>query len=142
MTSLSKILVAILAIGLSSAQSDNPISVMSSSAYVGRRTDDRSFRQDRQSGSANNPIAPDGTYRGVRLCGRVRICNQGEQHSNTFRVRTTTSFPDLYVTFTNPFPSDIGEWTIVDNGEDFSVIFVDYSPDFEICINSQFHYVR
>lgn len=63
---LSKILVAILVIMLSLAQS-------------------------------TSLITPDGTYKGVRLCEKVRIYNEGEQSMDTFRVRTTTSGPDLYV---------------------------------------------
>lgn len=77
---------------------------------------------------ATNPITPDGYYKGIPLTGKVRIVN----YNGNFRVKVSEHFPDLNVKLVERFPDDVGEWQIVEYGEDFTIEFVNYGEDFSI----------
>ena len=83
---------------------------------------------------ATNPISRDGYFNGVRLAGKVRIVD----YNGDFRIRITNSFPDLDVKLVDMFPDKVGEWQIVDYGEDFTVEIVDYNEDFSVRFVSSF----
>lgn len=73
-------------------------------------------------------VGPDGTFNGIRLCGRVRVV----EYNPDIRVQVVTSFPDLKVKVVDHFPDEIGEWQFVEYGEDFTVQFVTSFPDIRI----------
>jgi hypothetical protein len=67
--------------------------------------------------SASNPVSRDGYYKGIKLAGKVKI------------VR---NFGDIKIKVVDAFPRDIGEWEIVDYGEDFTVEIVNSFPDVRV----------
>ena len=73
-------------------------------------------------------INKDGYYKGIRLCGRVRVVS----YNPDIRVQIVNSFPDLKVKAVEYFPDRIGEWQFVEYGEDFTVQFVTSFPDIKI----------
>lgn len=77
---------------------------------------------------AASPVTADGYYKGIRLCGRVKVV----QHFGDIRVKVVDHFPDLKVQVTDRFPDRIGQWKFVEHGADFTVQFVDHSPDIKI----------
>ena len=80
------------------------------------------------SASAASTINKDGYYKGIKLCGKVKIV----QHFADIKVKVVNSFPDLRVKVVDSFPDKIGEWKFVEYGEDFTVQFVDSFPDIKI----------
>lgn len=84
-------------------------------------------------------IGRDGTFRGKRLCGRVRIVASGAD----FNVRVVNSFEDLGVVVKSGFASKPGEWQFVSGGgADFTVRIVEGHADFTIRFVSSFPGVR
>ena len=77
---------------------------------------------------AASAINKDGYYKGIKLCGRVKVV----EHFADIKVKVVDSFPDLKVKVVESFPDDIGEWKFVESGEDFTVQFVDSFPDIKI----------
>ena len=77
---------------------------------------------------AASVINQDGCYKGIKLCGRVKVV----EHFADIKVKVVNSFPDLKVKVVDSFPDDIGEWKFVESGEDFTVQFVDSFPDIKI----------
>lgn len=77
---------------------------------------------------SGNPIDKDGTFKGQRLCGKVKVVTSGE----AFKVKVVDSFEHIKVKLVNSFPDDVGEWQIVNSFEDFRVRFVDSHEDFRI----------
>ena len=77
---------------------------------------------------AASVINQDGCYKGIKLCGRVKVV----EHFADIKVKVVDSFPDLKVKVVDSFPDDIGEWKFVESGEDFTVQFVDSFPDIKI----------
>ena len=75
-----------------------------------------------------SPISVDGYFKGIRLCGRVRIVNSFAD----IKVQVVDSFPDLKVKRVSSFPEKLGEWQFVSSGEDFTIQFVDSFPDIKI----------
>jgi hypothetical protein len=79
--------------------------------------------------SADAPIKSDGTCRGVRLCGRVRVVSDGRAD---FRVRIVSDgHADLRVRWMDS-PRRVGEWHRVESSPDFTVRFVEQGADFAI----------
>lgn len=79
-------------------------------------------------GEAASPVSRDGYYKGIRLCGRVKVV----KHFGDIRVKVVEHFPDLKVQIVNNFPDRIGQWKFVDYGADFTVQFVEHAPDIKI----------
>jgi|GEM_PF-189114 len=77
---------------------------------------------------AASAINQAGYYKGIKLCGKVRVVNYGAD----IKVKIVNSFPDLRVKVVESFPDDIGEWKFVEYGEDFTVQFVTSFPDITI----------
>ncbi len=77
---------------------------------------------------AASAINQDGYYKGIKLCGRVKVV----EHFADIKVKVVDSFPDLKVKVVESFPDAIGEWKFVESGEDFTVQFVDSFPDIKI----------
>ena len=85
--------------------------------------------------TSSNPISKDGTYKGKRLCGEVRIVNSLAD----FDVRIVRSLANLNVRFVESNPREIGEWRIVNSGNaDFTIRIVESNPDFTIRIVDAF----
>lgn len=78
--------------------------------------------------SRSGCISADGYYKGIKLCGKVRIVDRGED----FKVKVVTSSPDLKVKVVRSFADDVGEWRFVERGEDFKVRMVSVGGDFSI----------
>ena len=77
---------------------------------------------------AASAVNKDGYYKGIRLCGRIKVV----EHFADIKVQVVNSFTDLKVKVVDAFPDDIGEWKFVEYGEDFTVQFVDSFPDIKI----------
>ena len=77
---------------------------------------------------AASAINKDGYYKGIKLCGRVKVV----EHFADIKVKVVDSFPDLRVKVVESFPDAIGKWKFVESGEDFSVQFIDSFPDIKI----------
>ena len=77
---------------------------------------------------ASGAVSSDGTFKGIRLCGKVRVV----EYYPDIRVQVVTSFPDLKVKVVDHCPDEIGEWQFVEYGEDFTVQFVTSFPDIRI----------
>jgi len=75
-----------------------------------------------------NPISRDGYFKGIRLCGKVRVVTAFPD----IKVQVVTAFPDLKVKQVTAFPDSLGEWQFVTSGEDFTIQFVDAFPDIKI----------
>ena len=75
-----------------------------------------------------SPISVDGYFKGIKLCGKVRVVNSFAD----IKVQVVDAFPDLKVMKVSAFPDKIGEWQFVNNGEDFTIQFVDAFPDIKI----------
>lgn len=73
-------------------------------------------------------IAPDCTYNGIKLSGKVKIVNNFAD----IKVQKVEHFEDLSVQFVKNFPNACGKWQIVDNFPDFTIQFVDNFPDITI----------
>ena len=98
--------------------------------------------------SASNPVSRDGYYKGIKLAGKVKIV----RNFGDIKIKVVNSFPDIRVMFSllksitapvflpfiirvklvDAFPRDIGEWEIVDYGEDFTVEIVNSFPDVRV----------
>ncbi len=77
---------------------------------------------------AASAVNQDGYYKGIRLCGKVKIVESFAD----IKVKVVNSFPDLRVKVVNSFADDVGEWQFVEYGEDFTVQFVESFPDIKI----------
>lgn len=77
---------------------------------------------------AATPINQDGYYKGIKLCGKVRVV----EHFGDVKVKVVEAFPDLKVKVVDAFPDKIGEWKFVEYGEDFTIQFVESFPDIKI----------
>ncbi len=77
---------------------------------------------------AASAINKDGYYKGIRLCGRVKVVEYG----GDIKVKVVNSFPDLRVKVVSSWPNSIGEWQFVEYGQDFTISFVDSFPDIKI----------
>ena len=75
-----------------------------------------------------NPISSDGYFKGIKLCGRVKIVTAFPD----IKVQLVDAFADLKVKKVSAFPNNIGEWQFVTSGEDFKIQFVDAFPDIKI----------
>ncbi len=84
--------------------------------------------------SAATPVSKDGYYKGIKLCGKVRVVS----YNADIKVKIVNSFPDLKVKVVDSFPNNIGEWKFVESGADFTVQFVDSFPDIKIKYVSSF----
>ena len=83
------------------------------------------------SGSGNNgngKISSDGYFRGIRLCGKVKVVSNAAD----FKVEVVNNWADLKVKKVSHSPSYIGEWEFVDNFEDFKIEYVNNWADFKI----------
>ena len=78
--------------------------------------------------SAATVINRDGYYKGIKLCGKVKVV----EHFGDIKVKVVDAFPDLRVKVVDAFPDDIGEWRFVEYGEDFTIQFVESFPDIKI----------
>lgn len=83
---------------------------------------------------AASAINKAGYYKGIKLCGRVKVV----EHFGDIKVQVVNSFPDLRVKVVDSFPDKIGEWKFVEYGEDFTVQFVASFPDIKIRYVSAF----
>ena len=75
-----------------------------------------------------NPISSDGYFKGIKLCGRVKVVTAFPD----IKVQVVDAFADLKVKKVSAFPDDIGEWQFVDTFPDFTIQFVDAFPDIKI----------
>lgn len=75
-----------------------------------------------------NPISSDGYFKGIKLCGRVKVVSSFPD----IKVQIVDAFADLKVKKVSAFPDDIGEWQFVDSFPDFTIQFVDAFPDIKI----------
>ncbi|MCR5697857.1 MAG: hypothetical protein K6G73_12865 [Marinilabiliaceae bacterium] len=75
-------------------------------------------------------ITTDGFCKGIRLAGKVRIVDVGED----FKVRVVDVGEDLIVRRDDfaTSKSKIGRWRFVDIGGDFKIRIVDVGEDFKI----------
>ncbi len=73
-------------------------------------------------------IAPDCTYQGIRLYGRVKVVD----FMPDFYVQRVDFMPDLRVQETVFEGNSCGEWKFVDSMPDFTIQYVDFMPDFTI----------
>ena len=80
------------------------------------------------SNSFANPIAADGTFKGIPLWGKVKIVNAFPD----IKVQVVDAFPDLKVQRVDAFPDSLGKWQFVTSGEDFKIQFVNAFPDIKI----------
>ena len=80
------------------------------------------------SAMAATVINRDGYYKGIKLCGKVKIVDCFPD----IKVKAVDAFPDLKVQVVSAFPNEIGKWQFVEYGEDFKVQFVDSFPDIKI----------
>ena len=80
------------------------------------------------SAMAATVINKDGYYKGIKLCGKVKIVDSFPD----IKVKAVDAFPDLKVQVVSAFPNEIGKWQFVEYGEDFKVQFVDSFPDIKI----------
>lgn len=78
--------------------------------------------------SASSVISSDGYFKGIKLCGKVKIV----KNFADIKVKVVENFPDIKVKIVNAFPNHIGEWQFVEYGEDFTVEFVENFPDIKI----------
>ncbi len=78
--------------------------------------------------SSSARIQKDGTYKGVKLYGKVKVVTSFP----TFKVKVVSSFEDLDVQVVSSFPDKVGKWQFVDSFEDFSIQYVDSFEDFSI----------
>ena len=75
-----------------------------------------------------NPISSDGYFKGIKLCGRVKVVNAFPD----IKVQVVDAFADLKVKKVSAFPNNLGEWQFVTSGENFTIQFVDAFPDIKI----------
>lgn len=75
-----------------------------------------------------NPINSDGTFRGIKLWGKVRVVDA----FGDVKVKVVDSFADLRVQKVDAFADSLGKWQFVSFGEDFTVEFVDSFADIKI----------
>ena len=75
-----------------------------------------------------NPISSDGYFKGIKLCGRVKVVNAFPD----IKVQVVDAFADLKVKKVSAFPDKLGEWQFVTSGADFTIQFVDSFPDIKI----------
>lgn len=80
------------------------------------------------SGAMAAKIAPDCTYNGIKLSGKVKIVNNFAD----IKVQKVEHFQDLSVQFVKNFPNACGKWQLVDNFPDFTIQLVDHFPDITI----------
>lgn len=73
-------------------------------------------------------VAPDCTYKGIPLYGKVKIV----QNFEDFKVKRVDNFQDIKIKRVDNFPNSCGKWQFVDNFEDFKIKFVDNFEDFKI----------
>lgn len=73
-------------------------------------------------------IAPDCTYNGIPLHGKVKVVDNFED----IKVKVVEHFEDLKVKPVQHFANSCGQWQFVDNFEDFKVKFVDHFEDISI----------
>ncbi|EJP16949.1 hypothetical protein LEP1GSC037_2109 [Leptospira interrogans str. 2006001854] len=76
----------------------------------------------------SKPIASSCTFNGVKLYGKVRVVNIGED----FRVTVVRNGEDLKVETGMINPDSCGRWQFVNIGEDFKIRYVDLDADFTI----------
>ena len=79
-------------------------------------------------GSSSNPISKDGTYKGKKLAGCVRIV----EHNANFKVKVVEYNPNLRVKIVDSFADNPGEWRLVKHNADFTIQFVEHNADFTI----------
>lgn len=77
---------------------------------------------------AASKVSSDGYYKGIKLCGKVRVV----EHNGQIKVKVVSSFPDIKVKVVESFPDRIGEWKFVQSGQNFTVQFVESFPDITI----------
>ena len=77
---------------------------------------------------AGTRISDDGTCRGIRLWGRVKVV----QAFPDLKVQVVGSFPDLRVQMVESFPNSLGKWQFVEYLPDFTIQFVNSFPDLKI----------
>lgn len=75
-----------------------------------------------------NPISSDGYFKGIKLCGRVKVVTAFPD----IKVQIVDAFADLKVKKVSAFPDKLGEWQFVTSGADFTIQFVDSFPDIKI----------
>ena len=75
-----------------------------------------------------NPISSDGYFKGIKLCGRVKVVDAFAD----IKVQVVDAFADLKVKKVSAFPNNLGEWQFVTSGADFTIQFVDAFPDIKI----------
>ncbi len=79
-------------------------------------------------GFAASKVNPDGTYKGIKLYGKVKVV----EHHADLKVKIVNAFPDLKVQVVDSFPDKLGKWKFVESFPDFTVQFVDSFPDITI----------
>ncbi|WP_233205197.1 hypothetical protein [Alkalicaulis satelles] len=80
------------------------------------------------SGASAADIAPDCTWNGQPLHGRVQVVTSFPD----IRVQRVTSFPDLRVQWVSSFPDSCGRWREVTSFPDFTIAYVDSFPDIRV----------
>lgn len=79
--------------------------------------------------TSTNPISKDGYYKGIKLCGNVRVVNSYPD----IKVRVVDCYADIDVKLvSHGHPSKIGEWRIVPDYCDFKIQFVDWGEDIKV----------
>lgn len=81
-----------------------------------------------QTALAGGRISSDGYFKGIKLCGRVKVVDSFPD----IKVQIVNSFPDLKVQVVESFPDKIGKWQFVDSFPDFTIKFVNSFPDIKI----------
>ena len=77
---------------------------------------------------ASGRVASDGYYKGIKLCGRVKIV----EYNADIKVKVVNSFQDLKVQVVSCFPDRVGKWQFVDSFPDFTIQFVEAFEDISI----------
>ena len=89
-------------------------------------------------GKNDDCITKDGYFRGIRLCGRVKVV----EHAADFDVRVVDSGADLDVRAVRKYASNPSEWQFVNSAADFTIRFVEHAPDFDIKFVERYPEVR
>ena len=78
--------------------------------------------------AAASVVGKDGSYKGIRLCGRVKVVDAFPD----LKVQVVDAFPDLNVQVVDHCPDKIGKWQFVEYFPDFTIQFVTHFPDIKI----------
>jgi hypothetical protein len=80
------------------------------------------------SSAATRRVAPDCTFQGHKLYGRIQIV----EHFADVKVQVVKHFPDVKVQVVEHFPNACGKWQMVEHFPDTKVQLVKHFPDVQI----------